>query len=110
MPLRPLRACVVPGCSVLVSTGRCAPHAVALAHTRPNRDVRKWYYTETWRSLRLMVLTDAMYTCAQCGMVQAELDVDHIVKHNGDPAVFWDRANLQALCKPCHSAKTQQGR
>jgi len=83
---------------------------VALEHTRPNRDVRKWYYTVAWAHLRQQVLTDAAYTCAQCGMVQAWLDVDHIVKHNGDPARFWDRANLAALCKRCHSAKTQQGR
>jgi len=83
---------------------------VALEHTRPNRDVRKWYYTAQWAHLRQQVLTDAAYTCAQCGMVQAALDVDHIVKHEGDPAQFWNRANLQALCKPCHSRKTEQGR
>jgi 5-methylcytosine-specific restriction protein A len=110
MPSRPLRACVVPGCSALVTTGRCAPHAVALEHTRPNRDVRKWYYTVAWAHLRAEVLTDAAYTCAQCGMVTSTLDVDHIVKHEGDPAQFWNRANLQALCKPCHSRKTEQGR
>jgi 5-methylcytosine-specific restriction endonuclease McrA len=109
MPLAPKRYCAVPGCSVLVERGRCAPHAVALEHTRPNRDVRKWYYTLQWSHLRKSVLTDAAYTCAECGQIQLDLDVDHIVKHEGDPTRFWNRANLQALCKPCHSRKTVRG-
>jgi 5-methylcytosine-specific restriction endonuclease McrA len=33
-------------------------------------------------------------------------EVDHIVPHLGDKDLFWDEKNLQALCKPCHSAKT----
>jgi 5-methylcytosine-specific restriction enzyme A len=34
-------------------------------------------------------------------------DVDHIVaiEAGGNP---WARANLQALCHPCHSTKTNQ--
>ena len=109
MPSKPLRACAHPGCGALVTTGRCAPHAVAQEHTRPNRDVRKWYYTTQWIHLRQVVLSDAAYTCAQCGAIQGNLDVDHIVKHEGDPAQFWNQANLQALCKRCHSLKTARG-
>ena len=109
MPFRPLRACVYPGCSTRVTSGRCAPHAVSLEHTRPNRDVRKWYYTLQWSHLRKQVLVDAAYTCAQCGVIQAALEVDHIVKHDGNPAVFWNRANLQALCRTCHQQKTARG-
>lgn len=90
-------------------TGRCATHAVALEHTRANWEVRKWYSTTAWLRLRLEVVTDAAYTCAQCGRIQADLDVDHIVKHDGDSARFWDRGNLQALCPACHSRKTSQG-
>ena len=32
--------------------------------------------------------------------------VDHIVPHRGDPKLFWDRNNWQALCKRCHDQKT----
>ena len=109
MPAKPLQYCVVPGCSVRVPSGRCAPHAVALAHTRPNWHVQKWYYTAAWIHLRRAVLCDAAYTCAQCGQVQAALQVDHIVKHDGNPVLFWDRANLQALCAACHTKKTGRG-
>ena len=112
MPFRPRRYCAQPGCPVLLPGGpasRCPPHAVALEHTRPNRDVRKWYYTAPWIRLRLSVLCDAAYTCAECGVVQADLAVDHIVKHNGNAELFWNRANLQALCSSCHSRKTAHG-
>jgi 5-methylcytosine-specific restriction endonuclease McrA len=109
MPQRPLQYCVVPGCGTRVPSGRCAPHAVALEHTRRNRDVRKWYYTSAWIHLRQQVLVDAAYTCAQCGVVQADLDVDHILKHDGNPALFWNRANLQTLCPRCHQSKTAHG-
>ena len=109
MPLAPKRYCVYPGCSTLVNAGRCAPHAVALEHTRRNRDVRKWYYTLQWSALRKAVLVEACYTCAACGQVQLALEVDHIVKHDGDPGKFWDRSNLQALCAPCHTRKTGRG-
>ena len=32
--------------------------------------------------------------------------VDHIVPHRGDPKLFWDTDNWQALCKQCHDHKT----
>jgi len=72
-------------------------------------DVRRWYNNTPWHQLRRTVLVDAAYTCAQCGTIQADLAVDHIVKHNSDPELFWNRANLQALCFRCHSQKTARG-
>ena len=109
MPTKPLQYCAVPGCGVLVPTGRCAPHAVALEHTRRNRDVRRWYYTAPWLHLRRQVLVEAAFTCAQCGQVRTDLDVDHIVKHEGNSELFYNRANLQALCPACHTRKTGRG-
>lgn len=38
--------------------------------------------------------------------VERSTVVDHIVPHKGDQTLFWDRTNWQALCKPCHDAKT----
>jgi 5-methylcytosine-specific restriction protein A len=35
--------------------------------------------------------------------------VDHIRQHATDPGLFWDRANLQGLCRPCHTRKTTRG-
>ncbi|WP_326537644.1 HNH endonuclease signature motif containing protein, partial [Pseudorhodoferax sp.] len=32
---------------------------------------------------------------------------DHIVPHKGDLGRFFDRGNLQSLCKPCHDNHKQ---
>ena len=44
------------------------------------------------------------WRCQHCGR-RGRLEVDHVVplEAGGDP---WDPANCQALCGPCHSAKT----
>ena len=44
--------------------------------------------------------------CAKRGVRTRATDVDHIVDHRGDWAMFTDRANLQSLCHSCHSRKT----
>lgn len=47
--------------------------------------------------------------CVHClakGLTVASSEVDHIIPHRGDMALFWNRANWQALCHACHSAKT----
>ena len=59
--------------------------------------------------LRFAVLLTANHTCATCGRICLELDIDHITPHRGDPVLFWDRNNLQALCRSCHSKKTTRG-
>src|SRR5262245_5963722 len=108
MPTAALLPCPVPRCPTLTpGGGRCPLHARLLDQPRANRAVRRWYFTARWRRLRLAVLADACQTCAACGQVRLELDIDHIVPHQGDAVRFWDRANLQALCHGCHSAKTR---
>jgi 5-methylcytosine-specific restriction protein A len=101
--------CITPGCAVLTTRSRCPAHAAAAEHMRPNWDVRRWYRTPRWKVLRARVLCEAAYQCADCRHVTAALQVDHIVKHHGDRALFWNRANLQALCRSCHSRKTNRG-
>jgi len=47
--------------------------------------------------------------CAHCearGRVTIATDLDHIIPHRGDMALFWDRSNWQGLCASCHSRKT----
>jgi len=100
-----MRYCLQPGCGVLVARGRCSAHAVR----RVNASVRRWYCTARWFALRAQVLLEAAYTCASCERVQQRLEVDHIRKHLGNPALFWDKANLQALCPSCHHDKTRRG-
>lgn len=47
--------------------------------------------------------------CAYCeveGRVTPATVVDHIKSHRNDPALFWNRANWQPLCKRHHDIKT----
>lgn len=45
--------------------------------------------------------------CAAVGRAELATVVDHITPHRGDQALFWDRANWQPLCAPCHNAVKQ---
>lgn len=71
---------------------------------------RRWYKTAEWQRLRWSVLVDAIFTCRRCGRIgnSPELVADHITPHRGDRALFFDRANLQCLCKPCHDGAKQR--
>ena len=40
------------------------------------------------------------------GVYKLATEVDHIVPHRGDLALFWDTSNWQGLCTSCHSCKT----
>lgn len=47
--------------------------------------------------------------CVECeasGRVTPATDLDHVIPHKGDMALFWDRSNWQGLCRTHHSAKT----
>lgn len=52
-------------------------------------------------------------TCVYCekyknGRITAATVVDHITPHRGNPALFWDRSNWQALCQSCHDRHKQR--
>ena len=56
------------------------------------------------------VLVAANFTCEWCGtwfVDTSDLVGDHKVPHKGDPDLFWDRDNVQCLCKPCHDRHKQ---
>ena len=58
-----------------------------------------------WARVRREVLERDGYRCQGCGKAGV-LEVDHVVpvSAGGDR---WDLANLQALCRGCHIAKTR---
>lgn len=65
------------------------------------------YDTRRWRRLRLLQLREYPL-CAHCerrGITQAANEADHIlsIERGGEP---FSLANLQSLCKTCHSRKT----
>jgi 5-methylcytosine-specific restriction protein A len=117
MPTAPMRPCPAPGCPILTPGGYCQVHARPRYRTplqereRPNQASRRWYRIARWRRLRQQVLVEQAYQCANpaCRQVVLEQDIDHVIPHQGDVKLFWDRANLQALCRPCHTRKTLRG-
>lgn len=95
-----------------------ARHSDAEGHSQALEPWRPWYATSRWRQLRLEIFERDLFTCQMpgCGTL-VSLDVasplplatcDHRIPHHGDEALFWDRANLQTLCKPCHDKVKQR--
>ncbi|MHA2248651.1 MAG: HNH endonuclease [Candidatus Hodarchaeales archaeon] len=68
--------------------------------------IQKMYNTSDWQQLRFQHKRKHPF-CVICGA--RGTDVDHKVKHNGDPVLFYNELNLQTLCKRCHGAKTLRG-
>lgn len=61
-----------------------------------------------WNKARRVFLA-AHPLCEEClkeGRYTKATVVDHIIPHRGDPKLFWDESNWQALCKKCHDKKT----
>lgn len=110
MPGRPAKPCLYPGCGVLVrdGTSRCEKHKAkgwerpVIAPTTTQRG-----YGWDWQQLRKQILKRDEGLCQPCekrGRFTLARDVDHIVsKANGGTD---DPSNLQAICLPCHKAKT----
>ena len=68
-------------------------------------DPKKWahlYRKSRWRKAsELFRINHPLCVCGRAAQV-----VDHIKSHGGDPRLFWDVKNWQAMCKPCHDKKT----
>ncbi|TKB45671.1 HNH endonuclease [Thalassotalea mangrovi] len=69
-----------------------------------------FYLSPAWLELRRQVLERDGFCCQLCGASPKEdkvkLEVDHIKERALYPELALTLSNLQTLCKPCHSAKT----
>ena len=111
MPRIPDHPCAHPGCPRLVPRGKkyCGEHAAL--HPEEVRSAAARGYTSRWAKARRRFL-EVHPLCSEClkdGRYVKATDVDHIVPHRGDPQLFWDEGNWQALCHRCHSIKTRNG-
>ena len=104
MPIRPPRICT---CGRVVPSGtRCACEQRRRALTDRRRPTaRERGYTSAWEKARAGFLKSHP-TCTRCG--DPATVVDHITPHRGNKALFWDKANWQPLCTPCHSRHKQR--
>jgi 5-methylcytosine-specific restriction endonuclease McrA len=67
-------------------------------------------YGYRWQQARLVHLRDnplCVY-CQREGRVTAASVVDHIVAHQGNETLMWDRTNWQSLCKPHHDGQKKR--
>lgn len=73
-----------------------------------NRKRRQELTSPRWAALRRAVLERDGYRCVRCGKA-GRLEVDHIVPTWRDHSErnIWRMEGLQALCRPCHFAKTR---
>ena len=108
MPYKPRHPCGQPGCPELVPAGKkyCDKHKAL--HPEEIRSAAGRGYDSRWQKARKRFL-QAHPLCEQClkeGRYTKATVVDHVVPHRGDPKLFWDEGNWQALCKRCHDKKT----
>lgn len=105
-----LRPCRHPGCLKLTDDVYCDIHSSdkIKKEFRPTSSQRGYGYK--WQKAREGYLAKHPF-CSECekqGLKVLATDVDHIIPHKGDKALFWDSSNWQALCHECHSRKTQK--
>jgi 5-methylcytosine-specific restriction protein A len=67
-------------------------------------------YGEAWRKARAGYLKSHPHCtmCARMGLEVAATVVDHIKRHGGDQALFWDKSNWQPLCQVHHDSTKQR--
>ena len=79
---------------------------VACKRHGPRGQARRIYNSKAWRVLRDQVLSEEPW-CRVCHAV-GFLEVDHRIPVEVAPWLALERSNLQALCPPCHAAKTRR--
>lgn len=92
---------------------RIARQTDAEGHAPGVEPWRRWYNLARWKALRLATFARDLFTCQWdgCGRVEGNtslLVADHREPHRGDPALFWDPANVWTLCKTCHDREKQR--
>lgn len=109
MPMRAPRIC---GCGKKVAAGvMCACQLQRAAERKARHDAkrpsaRERGYDGEWDRARAAFLK-VNPVCRSPGCGAAATVVDHIQAHKGNRALFWNRANWQPLCVPCHSGRKQ---
>jgi 5-methylcytosine-specific restriction protein A len=111
LPQKALKPCRHPGCPNLTHERYCVAHADeerTSDKNRPNAVMRG--YGHKWRVESRKYLREHPYCeCDACRILGRRLKsdvVDHKIPHLGDPELFWDRNNWQAMARSCHNRKT----
>lgn len=100
MPSCAPRPCLRNGCPTLVANGYCDAHR-RKEEQRPSSHARG--YTRSWARIRLWFLRRHPL-CAVCGRTADCVDHIRPLARGGTH----DEGNLQAMCTPCHTIKTNE--
>jgi 5-methylcytosine-specific restriction protein A len=76
---------------------------------RSERPWRAWYSTARWQAIRSAQLS-ANPLCSLCekrGRVTPATVCNHVERHNGDPAKFWN-GPFNSMCSDCHDVDQQR--
>jgi 5-methylcytosine-specific restriction protein A len=116
-----MRFCLDRTCPNRVEDGYCPAHARERERWRGSQRARG--YTRRWErraklfkaryplcGMRPDGRAPVMSTCHDEGRITPAYQVDHVVPHRGNDALFWDEANnWQSLCATCGSRKSRAG-
>lgn len=111
MPQKLKRPCNQPGCPELTHDRYCPSHKKQKEerYERERGSAASRGYDYKWQqySKRYRKLNPLCVKCLEKGRITPSQHVDHIKAVNGpnDP-LFYEPTNHQALCQPCHNAKT----
>lgn len=99
------------------------PPRIGALRTRPDGTVKArrsraswkaWYSTARWLNLRTDTFERDGYICQRTGVMCAGVHpapdspvANHKIRHNGDPALFWDPDNLETVTKAVHDSLIQ---
>lgn len=68
---------------------------------------------EQWEACDLPTkahLPNMLPPCSMClPRINEAKVIDHRIPHRGNERLFWDEANWQPLCEPCHNTKSARG-
>lgn len=108
MPHKVLKPCQYPGCPEITTDSYCPEHAKLIAARAEKRrpSAAKRGYDSRWRRYSKQFLRSHPLCVNFSECHNPAVLVDHIKPHRGDRHLFWDPANHQAMCKPCHDRKT----
>ncbi|MBB3142814.1 HNH endonuclease [Halomonas organivorans] len=111
MPTKPPRPCRAPMCASKTTDnhGYCDAHAHLAVGWNQKRQAKSGRGGRPWRRQRDRILRRDNGLCQPCwraGRVTPAIEVDHIVNLAAGGSGSDD--NLEAICGPCHKAKTQE--
>jgi len=114
MPVKPKKKCNYLGCRRLTKGKYCKEHEHLDMNTKfrnKKGTTHKWYYSEFWRKLRILKLTENPL-CEYCDTITPANTVDHMIDWKTGKTeeekwrLFSDYDNLRSSCTSCHNRKT----